>query len=50
MEKESKRIDLRDEKFQFVSFHVDNGERVYQIVFTNTVVVLNEEQMERLES
>ena len=42
------RIDLRDEHLSFISFHTENGEPVHQIVFSNTVIVLNDEQMERL--
>jgi hypothetical protein len=47
LEKET-RIDLRNQDLLFMSFHTDKGEEVHQIVFSKTVIVLNEEQMLRL--
>jgi len=45
---DSTRIDLRNEKLHWTSMYTENGNRVYQIVFENTVIILSEEQIERL--
>jgi hypothetical protein len=46
--KSIKTIDLRDERIVFLSAHLENEEYVNQIVFTDTTIILNDEQMERL--
>lgn len=48
MKKERTTIDLRDDKLVFISCHTDNSELVHKIVFEDTTIILNDEQMERL--
>lgn len=41
-------LDLRDESIRFISFHSTDGKGVHQIVFSETTIILNDEQIERL--
>ena len=50
MKKENVVIDLRDKDLNFMSLHIDNGEPVHKLFFDNIVIILNDEQMKRLES
>jgi hypothetical protein len=42
------KIDLRNTPLIYVSQHITDGEKIHQIVFENTVIVVNEEQMNRI--
>lgn len=41
-------IDIRDNVSLLISFHMENGEQVFQIITEEVTIILNREQMERL--
>lgn len=48
MDKEDKQIDLKNERLQFITAYVENGEFIHKIVFEDTTIILNDEQIERI--
>lgn len=50
MKKETVVIDLRDKELTFMSISVGDGEPVHKLWFDNILIILNDEQMKRIES
>ena len=47
--KDEKRIiDLRNEEFHWTSFHRENDEQIFQMVFENTIIIVSDKQLDEL--